>query len=59
MVHPKIIQKTTAIEDMIYSAYTLAYKMYVISGNKFLFGKPLKVEQCRDKFFLVIDFYSK
>ena len=45
MVHPKIIQKTTAREDTIYTADTLAYEMYIISGNKILFGKPLKVEQ--------------
>lgn len=59
MVHPKIIQKTTAREDTIYTADTLAYEMYIISGNKILFGKPLKVEQWRDEFFLVIDFCNK
>lgn len=59
MVHPKIIQKTAAIEDIIYTAYTLAYKMYIISSSTFLCGKPLEVEQCREEFFLVMDFYNK
>lgn len=38
MVHPKIIQKTTAIEDMIYAAYILAYKMHVILAISFYLG---------------------
>ena len=45
MVPPKIIQKTTAIGDMIYTAYILAHKIYIISGNYFLFGRPLKVDE--------------
>ena len=57
MVPPKIIQKTTAIGDMIYTAYILAHKIYIISGNYFLFGRPLKVDEHWDAFFLVIDFF--
>lgn len=51
MVHPKILQKKAAREDL--QCVQHIHKMYVISGNNFLFGKPLKVEQCRDEFFLV------
>lgn len=45
IVPPKIIQKTTAIGDMIYTAYILAHKIYIISGNNFLFWRPLKVDK--------------
>lgn len=48
MVHPKIIQKTAAIEDVIYTVYTLAHKTHIISGNNVLLGKPPKKEKCRD-----------